>query len=197
MSDPTASRTSACLIRSVALPAADAPRRRSRTVARRGAALGAAAALTAATLGLGAPTGAAATPLVTAQPTTTRAPAVATHGWSPTGAMITPRLSAASALLSDGRVLVTGGYDSGYQPLSSSELYDPTTGTWTATGSLLRPLVDATAITVGVGTSCCWPVAPRRLSGSTPPRAPGPRGPACPARSPGSWPAASPTEGSS
>ena len=38
-------------------------------------------------------------------------------------------------MLPNGKVLVAGGYDnSGY--LSSAELYDPATGTWTTTGSL-------------------------------------------------------------
>ena len=40
-----------------------------------------------------------------------------------------------ATLLPNGKVLVAGGYgNSGY--LASAELYDPATGTWTATGSL-------------------------------------------------------------
>src|SRR5204862_7097506 len=35
---------------------------------------------------------------------------------------------------SNGKVLVAGGSNSGY--LTSAELYDPATGTWTTTGSL-------------------------------------------------------------
>jgi hypothetical protein len=36
--------------------------------------------------------------------------------------------------LPNGKVLVVGGYNGSY--LSSAELYDPVTGTWTATGAL-------------------------------------------------------------
>ena len=51
-----------------------------------------------------------------------------------TGSMNEPRTYQAAALLTDGRVIVTGGY--GQQaPLPSAELYDPTTGTFSPTGS--------------------------------------------------------------
>ena len=40
-----------------------------------------------------------------------------------------------ATLLPNGKVLVAGGTNSG-AVLSSAELYDPATGTWTATGSL-------------------------------------------------------------
>jgi len=42
----------------------------------------------------------------------------------------------ASVLLPDGRVLVPGGYTAASTPVSSSDLYDPRTGTWTASGSM-------------------------------------------------------------
>ena len=38
-------------------------------------------------------------------------------------------------MLSNGNVLVAGGFD-GVNSLSSAELYDPASGTWSATGSL-------------------------------------------------------------
>jgi hypothetical protein len=37
-------------------------------------------------------------------------------------------------LLPNGKVLVAGGFNGGF--LSSAELYDPASGTWSATGSL-------------------------------------------------------------
>ncbi len=42
------------------------------------------------------------------------------------------------SLLTDGRVLVSGGFLSDIGPLSSSELYDPAIGTWTTTGPMKK-----------------------------------------------------------
>jgi deoxycytidylate deaminase len=39
-------------------------------------------------------------------------------------------------LLPNGKVLVAGGLESGFNPSASAELYDPASGTWTATASL-------------------------------------------------------------
>ena len=61
-----------------------------------------------------------------------------TSTWSSSGSMITPRrwyARYASALLSDGRLLVTGG-EGGSGFLASTEVYDPATGTWSSTGSM-------------------------------------------------------------
>ena len=41
-----------------------------------------------------------------------------------------------ATLLPNGKVLVAGGCIMAVDDLSSAELYDPATGTWTATGSL-------------------------------------------------------------
>lgn len=57
--------------------------------------------------------------------------------WSATGAMLTTRIHHTASLLPDGRVLVVGGYgppDQGiWGILNSAEIYDPRTGTWSAT----------------------------------------------------------------
>ena len=39
-------------------------------------------------------------------------------------------------MLPNGKVLVAGGYNGSGHLLSSAELYDPASGTWSATGSL-------------------------------------------------------------
>ena len=53
--------------------------------------------------------------------------------WITTGTMGTPRTGPAAVRLLDGRVLVVGG------PSDGSELYDPLTGTWTATAGMANP----------------------------------------------------------
>jgi hypothetical protein len=59
--------------------------------------------------------------------------------------MGTPSFDHTAVRLADGRVLVAGGSD-GFQPhegekrnLTSAGLYDPVTGTWSATGNMLKP----------------------------------------------------------
>jgi N-acetylneuraminic acid mutarotase len=64
--------------------------------------------------------------------------------WMATGAMSQARAWHAATLLTDGRVLVVGGMEStdvgvgGYDRLASAELYDPDTGTWTATADMTK-----------------------------------------------------------
>jgi hypothetical protein len=58
-----------------------------------------------------------------------------TGTFSPTGSMASARQQHTATLLSDGRVLVAGGYGAGNW-LSSAELYDPKTGTFTATDTM-------------------------------------------------------------
>ncbi|MBM7113325.1 Kelch repeat-containing protein [Archangium primigenium] len=61
--------------------------------------------------------------------------------WTPTGTLLTARDNHTATLLATGQVLVAGGYRQGATSpqdryLASAELYDPATGTWSATGSL-------------------------------------------------------------
>ena len=55
-----------------------------------------------------------------------------------TGDMTSKRYDHSAILLGNGKVLTMGGND-GYVYLASCELYDPATGTWTATGNLASP----------------------------------------------------------
>jgi N-acetylneuraminic acid mutarotase len=62
---------------------------------------------------------------------------------------------APAVLLSDGRVLVAGGWGAGqiFGPkLASAELYDPVTGTWTATGSMAQRRDGHSATVLANGT---------------------------------------------
>ena len=62
--------------------------------------------------------------------------------------MHTPRSYHAAVRLLDGRVLVVGGSGPGKGPadlasgLTSAELYDPDSGTWSATGNTAKPLLN-------------------------------------------------------
>jgi Galactose oxidase, central domain/Kelch motif len=61
-----------------------------------------------------------------------------------TGTLNTNRYGATATLLPNGKVLVAGGVNiNGY--LSSAELYDPASGTWTNTGSMATPRTAHTA----------------------------------------------------
>jgi Kelch motif/Galactose oxidase, central domain len=58
--------------------------------------------------------------------------------FSPTGNMLVARSQHSATLLKNGKVLIAGGYryQQGQQYLASAEIYDPETGTFTATGSM-------------------------------------------------------------
>jgi N-acetylneuraminic acid mutarotase len=79
----------------------------------------------------------------------------ADRSWTRSGPMTTARSNPAAVLLADGRVLVGGGrYNDRTQAqrvLDSSELWDPTSGTWHRTGPLGEPRVGASAVTLADG----------------------------------------------
>ncbi|CAF1210446.1 unnamed protein product [Adineta steineri] len=93
-------------------------------------------------------------------------------GWFSTGHMANARADHRASVLSDGKVLVTGGRDSNgnainsaelYDPstiaggsdyngyLNSTEVYDPSTGTWTITGNMNNGHSDHTASVLSNG----------------------------------------------
>jgi hypothetical protein len=53
-----------------------------------------------------------------------------------TGSMTVARSEHTATLLSNGKVLITGGFGNGSGALASAELYDPSAGTFTATGGM-------------------------------------------------------------
>jgi N-acetylneuraminic acid mutarotase len=80
-----------------------------------------------------------------------------TGTWTATASMSAGRIDHTAVLLPDGQVLVTGGYTydttgNNGTALSSAELYDPSTGTWTATGSIAQARAGQTATLLSDGT---------------------------------------------
>ncbi len=90
-----------------------------------------------------------------------------TGAWTTTGSMSTARFSFTATLLPNGQVLVAGGesiVNNRWASLSSAELYDPSTGTWTTTGSMHTAREQHTAtllqngqvlVAGGKNLSCC------------------------------------------
>jgi Kelch motif len=77
----------------------------------------------------------------------------ATETFEPTGSMNDPRQGQTITLLKDGRVLVTGGARNiGYRAeLSSAEIYDPSSGTFSPTASMSVPREGHTATLLNDG----------------------------------------------
>ncbi len=74
--------------------------------------------------------------------------------FTPTGGMTTPRMAHSATLLPDGRVLIAGGTiraSQGVIPSNSAEIYDPSTGTFAATGNLISDHVCQEATLLGNG----------------------------------------------
>ncbi|MGK3997723.1 Kelch repeat-containing protein [Sorangium sp. So ce1024] len=93
----------------------------------------------------------------------------ATRTWSRAAPLAQPRSGHAAILLPSGRVLVAGGRARNGLPagagalLSSVEIYDPTSDTWTAAAPLRMPhpapsmmLVDGRPVLVGAGFNAVW-----------------------------------------
>ncbi len=62
--------------------------------------------------------------------------------WTMTGSLVDPSQGQEAVLLDNGQVLAAGGYNpniTGAPALALAELYNPSTGTWTATGSMTTP----------------------------------------------------------
>jgi len=78
-----------------------------------------------------------------------------TGRWKMTGSMRGPREQFTATLLGDGDVLVAGGLNAANYNLAgmkSADLYDPTTGTWTRTGSMAFARYGQTATLLSDGT---------------------------------------------
>ena len=94
-----------------------------------------------------------------------------TGKWTFTGSMTAPREGHNAVLLQNGEVLVAGGINastSNCTTLASAELYNPSTGTWTATGSMTTGRYDFTITLLSNGEvlaagGACGPLSSAEL----------------------------------
>lgn len=82
-------------------------------------------------------------------------PIIVDPQWTTTAAMAVARYSHTSTVLgagpSAGRVLAAGGFGQGVIDMTSCELYDPATGTWAVTSSLVKARANHTATPIAAG----------------------------------------------
>ena len=76
----------------------------------------------------------------------------ANNTWTPTGPLLTARYSHTATVLTNGKILVTGGFGGATSTLqnigavlASAELYDPTSGTWSAAAPMSVARMNHTA----------------------------------------------------
>ena len=88
----------------------------------------------------------------------------ATNTFTPTGSMKTSRANFTATLLANGQVLAAAGQNSNFIApfLTSAELYDPSKGTWSSTGSLnvarffhTATLLNSGEVLIAGGTNGC------------------------------------------
>ena len=72
--------------------------------------------------------------------------------WTSAGSMSTGRINDTATLLSNGNVLVTGGYlVNNFVGLANADLYDPSTNTWSSAGSMATGRYSQTATSLQNG----------------------------------------------
>lgn len=68
-----------------------------------------------------------------------------TGTFTATGSMIYPRDEHMATLLTNGKILITGGWDPNDNPLAPAEIYNPAAGKFTAAGNMTTARLDHTA----------------------------------------------------
>lgn len=77
-----------------------------------------------------------------------------TNTWSPASSMAIARNQHTASLLPNGKILVVGGQSNTgnpYAPLSSAEIYDPSTNAWSSAGNMASPRTGHAAIVLPNG----------------------------------------------